>query len=346
MKLFKFIITILLLMGVMPCGQTNKLLDSNTITIGFAGDVMLGRLVNDKISRQGYDYPFGNMIQFLKKNDLNIVNLETTLTTSKNKVSKVFNFKADPEKVQSLKNAHIGVVNLANNHILDFSKEGLFETLTTLKQAGISYVGAGHNILQAKEPTIVNIKNIRIGIMGYTDNEPGWIATDDRPGTNYIQIGNIGQIKKDIENIRSKVDLLIISLHWGPNMRETPSKNFRDFAHALVDVGVDIIHGHSAHVVQGIEIYKNKLILYDTGDFVDDYMVGPNLRNDHTFLFNVTVKKDQIKYLSLIPALITDMQVNVATGEDRDKMIARIKKLSGSFSTVFKENDNQLIVAF
>lgn len=305
---------------------------TNTITIGFGGDVMLGRMTNEMISKTSYAYPWGNVLPLLKKNDLNFINLETTLTTSTHKVPKVFNFKADPDKVQTLKMGTIHVVNLANNHILDFGESGLQETISTLNKAGIAHVGAGDTIEAARKSAIITKNNIKIGILGYTDNEPDWKATSTKPGINYIQIGDIDTIKEDIKKIRPNVDLLIISLHWGPNMKERPSKEFIDFAHQIIDTGADIIHGHSAHIFQGIQRYKNKLILFDTGDFVDDYAVDPKLRNDRSLLFNVTISKENdktyIKKLDLVPLLIDNMQVNLATGAQKEAIEQRITMLT------------------
>lgn len=325
-----------------PCVPAPKGGASESITIGFTGDVMLGRLVNEAITKHGYAYPFGDLIDELENNHLNIINLETTLTKSSNKIPKVFNFKADPDNVESLKKGSVHVANLANNHILDFSVEGMNETIATLDKAHIKHVGAGANSSEAKKPVILDIKGTRIGIIGYTDNEPTWKATENSPGTNYIRVGDIHQVIEDIRSLRDTVDLLILTIHWGPNMREVPSLQFQTFARDVIDAGVDILHGHSAHVVQGVEIYKNKLILYDTGDFVDDYMVGPDLRNDHTFLFRVVVRKDEIVAVSLLPALIKDMQVNSAPESERNAMFKRLQKLSKPFGTTFEVNNGLL----
>ena len=304
------------------------------ITLGFTGDVMLGRLVNEVIQKEGYRYPWGNTLPLFKEHDFTLINLETTLTRSKKKVPKVFNFKADPLVVQSLVEANIQAVTLANNHCLDFSENGLQETLSVLDAAKIAHIGAGLNLAEAKKPLIVSIKDIQLGILAYTDNESGWLATEDKPGTNYISIDekNLKSISEDLQNLRKKVDILIVTLHWGPNNREVPSLQFQNFARGLIDLGVDIVHGHSAHVTQGIERYKNKLILYDTGDFVDDYQVGP-LRNDYSFLFQLEISKQGIKSLRLIPVIIEYCQVNLARGEDFEMMTSRIKKLSKDFGT-------------
>ncbi|MFD1095787.1 CapA family protein [Salegentibacter chungangensis] len=307
------------------------------ITIGFGGDTMLGRGVNAKISETNYFYPWGDLLDFLKKTDLNILNLETTLTESKERVPKVFNFKAEPDKVQTLIAAKIGAVTIANNHILDFSEKGLLETIEVLDKAGIRYVGAGKNKKEATEPLILDVKDLKLGLLGYTDNEPGWIASAN-PGTNYLEVGDTERIKKDISALRKEVDILIVSYHWGPNMRVKPTRQFQDFAHKIIDFGADIIHGHSAHIFQGIEIYNKGLIMYDTGDFVDDYVVDPVLRNDRSFFFIIEADRSGLKKLKLIPVRIRNMQVNKARAEDYDWTLKRMQKLSSELGTEVSGN--------
>ncbi len=121
-------------------------------------------------------------------------------------------------------------------------------------------------------------------------------------------------------------------------MRQRPNQEFINFAHAIIDSGVDIIHGHSAHIFQGIEVYHNKLIMYDTGDFVDDYAVDPLLRNDQGLFFIVTVTKTGIKKVELIPLLISDFQVNYAKGRQKKEILDRIKTLSAKFGTKIENN--------
>ncbi len=313
------------------CNQTKE--ENNVIIIGFGGDTMLGRLVNEKISKTNYKYPWGNVLPLLQKNDLNVINLETTLTKSQKKISKVFNFKADPDKVEVLKIGNIDLVCLANNHILDFSDDGLFETIKILDENNIAHVGAGKNIEAARRPVIIEKDGIKIGILGYVDNEPDWLAGQEKPGTNYVKVGDIEKIKHDVERFKNKVDIVIVSIHWGPNKIIRPTQSFIDFAHKIIDCGVDIIHGHSAHIFQGIEIYKGKIILYSAGDFVDDYVVYPDLRNDWTFLFNVKIDKRGPKEIELIPLLVSNMQVNLASKNKGKQILDRMKNLCAEFKT-------------
>ncbi|OFY87736.1 MAG: hypothetical protein A3F72_02525 [Bacteroidetes bacterium RIFCSPLOWO2_12_FULL_35_15] len=321
-------------------------MDSNNITIGLCGDVMIGRSLDEIISQKGYKYPWGNTLSLFEKTDLNIINLETTLTKSDKKTCKVFNFKAQPDKIQTLSEARITLVNIANNHILDYSEEGLIETIMVLKKAGIKYVGAGINAQEAAEMEVVKKNGIQIGILGFTDNEPGWKAGQKKAGTNYIDVENTDDRKKCLENIKSskkQVDILIVSIHWGYNMIEEPPPHFIEFAHEMIDAGADIIHGHSAHIFQGIEIYKSKLILYDTGDFIDDYVVDPGLRNDLSFFFQIEIDKSGIKKLKLIPIKIHNYQANIAEGIDLEWSMKRIKNLSQKFKTKLKDNGEVLL---
>jgi poly-gamma-glutamate synthesis protein (capsule biosynthesis protein) len=230
-------------------------------------------------------------------------------------------------------------VNIANNHILDFGPEGLIETMRTLKQAGIFYVGAGGNKAEATQPIIISTHGINIGIIGFTDNEPDWKAEQDKPGTNYIRVGNIEFLQKTIASLRLQADIIIVSAHWGPNMQEQPTQEFIDFAHKIIDCGTDIFHGHSAHIPQGIEIYHKKLILYDTGDFVDDYAIDERLHNDQSCFFIVTLDKSGLINVKLIPITIENMQANKAETAIHNVIMKRIKALSKQFETSIDDND-------
>lgn len=306
------------------------------ITILFGGDTMLGRMTDIKIEQTHYAYPWGNILPLLHASDLNIINLETTLTHSEDIVPKVFNFKAGPDKVATLKAGRIDIVNIANNHILDFGNRGLDETIATLEKAHILHVGAGSSLEAARKPVIIERNGIKIGIIGYTDNEPGWAAHTHKPGVNYLKVGDIERVKTDIAPLKDNVDIIIISYHWGPNMRERPSPQHQEFARAMLDAGVHILHGHSAHIFQGIERYKDKLIMYDTGDLVDDYAVDRLLRNDLSFLFLVTITKKEnskIAEIKLISTKIDNMQVNQAVGPDAAWSLKRMQELSNELGT-------------
>ncbi len=296
---------------------------------------MLGRTLDPIISLRGYNYPWGNVLPAMRDTDVNIINLETTLTKSDLKRKKTFNFKASPDKVTSLTNAKITVANLANNHILDFSTEGLLETVDTLDRAGITHVGAGKNRKEAVAPVIINKKGVAVGVLGFTDNEPEWKAGSG-PGTRYMDIENEEEYRNlldSIRHLRTKCDIVVVSVHWGPNMRERPSNQFIALAHLMSENGAHVIHGHSAHILQGIEYFNRTLILYDTGDFVDDYAVDAYLRNDLSAFFILNVDKSGLLNLRILPTRIRQYQVNEATNADRIWVLNRIQQLSSAFDT-------------
>lgn len=314
------------------------------LLIGFTGDIMIGRLVNNQLRISPAEYPWGNCLPLLQATMLNIGNLETTFTTSDEKVLKTFNFKSDPSHVQSLIAGNFHYVTVANNHILDYSLSGFEETLSTLKKAGIGYVGAGANHTEASAPLLFKRGEITCGMLGLTDNEPTWKALAEKPGVRYIEIGDLSALASEIKQLRNAVHVLIISMHWGPNMVERPPHTFVDFAHRLIDLGVDIIHGHSAHIFQGVELYHGGLIMYDTGDFVDDYYVDPTLLNDRSFFFCVEISKNGFEKLIMIPTKIGSFQVNIATEVDRIETLRRMSQLCAEFHTPTEQKEDCLII--
>lgn len=317
---------------------------TDSLLIGFAGDVMLGRNVNGQITNSDHRYPWGNLIPLLRSTDLNIINLECAITNHNKKAAKTFNFKMDPANIGVLTSAGIDAVSLANNHVLDYDIPGLLDTMLMLKAAGISHAGAGQNAVEASQAVLLTRKNIRVVLLGFTDNEPGWRAGNNNPGTNYVVVGNIEPITTAIREIKSQCDLVIVSMHWGPNMREAPTQDFIDFAHAIIDNGADIIHGHSAHIFQGIEWYQGKLIMYDTGDFIDDYRVDPVYRNDRSFLFLCEAGRHVIHQLKLVPVVISNMQVNMASGNEYDWLLKRIREICQPFGTIISEHSREGII--
>ncbi|MGA8164527.1 MAG: CapA family protein [Waddliaceae bacterium] len=316
----------------------------NSIIIGLTGDVMMGRLVDEALSKRDPSYVWGDTLHVLRQTDLNLINLETTLTLSEEEVPKVFNFKAKPERVEALTLASVDVANLANNHILDYSYEGLIETLSVLDRAGIDHIGAGLNIEEAKKPLIVDILGVKVGIVGCTDNEPTWKAQEQAPGVHFVEINEKGRedIARQARKLRDQVDCLILTIHWGPNMRERPPEHFRSFARELIEEGVDIFHGHSAHIFQGVEVYGDGVIFYDTGDFVDDYWVDPVLANDRSFLFLVEAAKEGIVGIRLIPTVIDNCQVSFAKGREKKVAMNRMIQLSKEMNTALIADEEGL----
>lgn len=317
--------------------------------IALAGDTMLGRLVNEHILTYGPEYPLYGVESFFKKSDFSLVNLECTIAQSgKPFPSRAFYFRADPVAVNVLKRADISCVSLANNHMMDFREEALIETLKHLDKAKIAHAGAGENISKAQKPGIISVNGIKIGVLSCADHFEEYAATETKPGINYIEVKTKGKhfdrIKKLISKIRKLVDILIFSIHWGPNMRQRPTKDFIDFAHAVMDLGVDIYHGHSAHIFQSIEIYEGRPIFYDTGELVDDYYVGPGETNDRQLMFLIKLTGKKVSGIELIPLHISMCQANPAKNELYEIIYSRIKDLSAEFNTNIIRKNNKVVV--
>jgi len=317
--------------------------------IVIVGDVMLGRLVNDYMRQVSPDYFWGDTLPLIMSADFSLINLECALTKSATpwtRTPKVFHFRADPAPaIAVLKAARISAVDLANNHVLDYETDGLQETLRTLRDAGIPCCGAGLNIHEAAAPAVVDVAGIRVAVIGATDNLPEWLATTDTPGVNYVEITPEGaaRLAEAVRTARAAADLLILSLHWGPNMRQRPADAFIRFAHEMLDAGADIIHGHSAHIFQGLEIYRKKVIMFDTGDFIDDYAVEPFLRNDQGFLFELAAGAGGVSNVVMHPTLIENFQANLARGKDRDEILDRMTALCAERGTRVERHGNRLV---
>ncbi|HEX9895110.1 MAG TPA: CapA family protein [Gemmatimonadales bacterium] len=303
--------------------------------LGFLGDVMLGRGVDIELRRRPPESLWGTVGPVLRSADTVFANLECAITShiqEWRQTPKVFHFRASPAAIDVLRAGNIGCVSLANNHTLDFEVEGLLDTLRLLDQAGIAHAGAGRNLAEAQQPALVDVAGLRVALVSATDNEPPFTATPNRPGTWYMEISYDPDVPRSLaaaaEAARnSGARLVVLSVHWGPNMISQPTATFRRFAGQAMEFA-DLLHGHSAHVFQGVETRPGRLILYDTGDFLDDYAVDPELRNDWSFVFLVDVSLlGRPERLRLFPVRLDYAQVNLAVGEERDEicdcMVAR-----------------------
>jgi poly-gamma-glutamate synthesis protein (capsule biosynthesis protein) len=323
------------------------------ITLALVGDVMLGRGVNEALRTMSPEQPWGDTLRLLDSADLRVINLECALTDHKQQWSrtpKVFHFRADPSAIEVLRAARVDGCSLANNHTLDFEEQGLLDTLEHLEAAGIPYAGAGCNREEAAQPALLRVHPDHVvALLAFTDNEPPFAAGPDRPGTNYLPLSLEPTILRRVEEAiaaarEAEAKTVIFSNHWGPNMVQRPNDLFRRFAHAVIDLGADIYYGHSAHIFQGVEIYRGKPILYDTGDFIDDYAVDPNLRNDWSFLFKISLEEGEFRRLELFPVSLYYARVESAAGAERRAIMDRMESLSREMGTAFARHEDQLVL--
>ncbi|MEL7035452.1 MAG: CapA family protein [Cyanobacteria bacterium J06592_8] len=302
--------------------KTQKPLDS-TVTLMFGGDVTL----SDHFEREvGNDHIWAfEKLDEYRQVDVAMVNLENPLTRSTlRRPNKQFNFKADPEAVQVLTSGGIDIVNLANNHAMDYEAEGLIETLETLEEAGIHAVGAGRDLNEARRPEILEVKGQRIAYFGYYDAD-FHAADENTPGTNprYDQ-----RIASDIEAIRDQVDWIIVNFHWGVELAQYPGDWQIELARFTIDQGADLVVGHHPHVLQGAEIYKGRPIVYSLGNFI----FGGNSRSNYdTAILRVALKADRKMKVEFLPVEVREYQAQVVRGKKGDQILENIEGLSQIF---------------
>ena len=321
------------------------------ISLTLTGDVMLGRGVNDELARgMNPEEPWGDTLSVVHSADLRLVNLECAITSHDKpwtRTPKVFHFRANPSAVEVLRAARIDACSLANNHTLDFEEEGLLDTVAHLEAADIRHAGAGRDAREAARPALVAARAERVALVAFTDNEPPFAAGPDKPGTNYLPVSLEPEVLNRVEAAvagarEAGAETIVFSNHWGPNMIQRPPDLFRRFARAVVDRGADVYYGHSAHVFQGVEVYRGKPILYDTGDFIDDYAVDPRMRNDWSFVFRISMEGGELRRLELLPVALGYARTRLAVGEEREEILGRMEHLSAEMGTVFSRREGAL----
>jgi poly-gamma-glutamate capsule biosynthesis protein CapA/YwtB (metallophosphatase superfamily) len=245
--------------------------------------VRLAEEANGPIPRQvGPSYVWGAALDELirARPDARIINLETSITRSEDCLPKGINYRMSPENADCLAAAAIDCCVLANNHVLDWGCTGLLETLVTLERLQIKTSGVGRNFAQASAPAVLDFAGKgRVLVFSFASVTSGtpldWTAGPEAPGVNLLpdlSEGSVEIISEQIARARQPHDVIVVSVHWGPNWGYEIPPGQRRFAHALVDrADVSIIYGHSSHHAKAIEVYRNRLILYGCGDFLNDY---------------------------------------------------------------------------
>jgi poly-gamma-glutamate capsule biosynthesis protein CapA/YwtB (metallophosphatase superfamily) len=316
------------------------------IRLGLAGDTMLGRGVAERLATEPPESLFApEVVEAAHGADLFVLNLECCISDRGSPwpdSRKPFYFRAPPKAVEAL--AHLGVdcVSLANNHALDFGEEALLDTMVHLQDAGIAFVGAGADVEHARAPAIVSAGRSRLGVIGLADHPDDFAAEFDRPGIAFADLR--GGVPSWLAQTIGRVDAeaVLITPHWGPNMSAEPLAYVRAAARGIVGSGATLIAGHSAHVFQGVE----GPVLYDLGDFIDDYAVDPNLRNDLGLLFFVTIDGRGPSRLEAVPLKLDFCYTQLAQGEDAAWLRKRFADACGAFGTDVTEEDGRLVVAW
>lgn len=313
-----------------------------TIKISAAGDFTLGTDENfdyhdsfvNEASEKGLPYFVEGLDNIFKEDDFTTVNLETTLTNATEKAVKKFTFKGDPSYANILELGGIEAVNLANNHIFDYLEQGYEDTISALQKQNIGYFGYDHQY-------VTTIKGIKIGALGYE----GWEDT--------AEIRN--KIEKDITTLRSQgVQMILVHYHWGAEKQYVPNDVQQSLARYTIDQGADLILGHHPHVVQGIEEYKGKFIVYSLGNFMFGGNRNPNDKDTFVFQQTFQLKNGELtsqKEINIIPFSISSVtdrnnyQPTLLTGLEADRVKQKIidvsNQINGTEWLVYETNEKE-----
>jgi poly-gamma-glutamate capsule biosynthesis protein CapA/YwtB (metallophosphatase superfamily) len=297
------------------------------VKLALAGDTMLGRMVAERLRSQPPESLVApEVVEVSREADLFVLNLECCISVHGEPFpGRVFQFRAPPVAVETL--AHLGVdcVTLANNHALDFGPEALLDTVQHLTAAGIECVGAGEDLEAARAPVVLEAGGFRLGVVGITDHPQEYAADTDRPGVAFVDLRRDGSPDWLTETIRRlDVDAVLATPHWGPNMTAEPVAHVRAAGRELLAAGATLVAGHSAHVFHGVA----PRVLYDLGDFLDDYAVDAELRNDLGLLFLVELSGDR---LEAVPLKLEYTHTRLADGDDAEWIRRRFISACAAF---------------
>jgi poly-gamma-glutamate capsule biosynthesis protein CapA/YwtB (metallophosphatase superfamily) len=256
-------------------------------TVGLLGDVMLGRLVGNRLAEGAPERVWSEDVARLCRScDALLCNLECCVSARGAPTARIpgkpFFFRAPPAGVEALVAIGASAVSLANNHALDFDETALADTLHHLDAAGIGAAGAGPDAERARRGVVVAAGELRLGLLAATDHPAEYAAGQSAAGVAFADFRAElpGWVRAELGRLRTEADVVVAFPHWGPNMTTAPARWQRTRARELVAAGADLVAGHSAHVFHGIEWVGRRPVAYDLGGALDDYAVDRRLRND------------------------------------------------------------------
>ena len=371
---------------------TVNVMTGRLLTLFLGGDVMLGRGVDQILPRPGdpelrerdiddaqdyvrlaerasgpipqpasFSWPWGDALEVLDEMapDARVINLETSVTRSADFMpGKPVHYRMNPDNLPSLIAARPDVCALANNHVLDFGRAGLRETLDTLAGAGPRATGAGRDSAEARRPAVVPVPGGgRVVVFSCGSASSGipaeWAATASRPGVDFLPSLSDAVAEDVITRVlevKKPGDVVVVSVHWGSNWGYGVDDDQVRFARRLIDGGVDLIHGHSSHHPRPVEVYRGKLVLYGCGDLIDDYEgIGgyEEFRDDLRLLYLASVEPDTgtLEALRMVPMQASRMRLRHASTADSEWLRAVLETISSGFGRrVSRLPDGVLVV--
>ena len=298
-----------------------------------AGDTMLGRGVAEELGKRPPESLVDSaIVEIARAADLVVLNLECCISERGAPApGKVFTFRAPPAAVEVLQHLGVDCVTLANNHALDYGLDAFLDTLAYLREAGIAYAGAGEDDEEARSPALLD----GLPIVALADHEPGFAAGPGRPGIAF------DDLRHGVPAwLRESARGALVCPHWGPNMALSPVPHVRAAARELREAGASLVAGTSAHVFQGVEAN----VLYDLGDFLDDYARDAMLRNDLGLLFLVELEADGPRRIEAVPLRLDYAFTRLAERDEAGWIRRRLRKACAELGTEVREEAGRLVV--
>ncbi|MEU9145557.1 CapA family protein [Streptomyces sp. NPDC048349] len=364
-------------------------MDGEFVTLFLAGDVMLGRGIDQILPHPGdpalveayvtdartyvelaeaasgpvprradFSWPWGEALGLLDAAapDLRILNLETSVTRSDDAwPGKEVHYRMHPANLPCLAAARPDLCVLANNHVLDYGRRGLTETLGSLAGAGLRTAGAGRDLHEARRPAVLPLpggRRVLVFSLGMASSgiPHTWAATAERSGVDFLFEASdaaAAEVAARVRRAKRPGDLTVVSVHWGSNWGHTVPRDQIRFAHALVDGGVDLVHGHSSHHPRAFEVYRGHPVLYGCGDLIDDYEgIGGHeqYRDDLRLLYLVALEPGtgRLDHARLVPLQAHRMRLRHASREDCGwlyEVLARTSREFGTLIALDREGD-------
>jgi poly-gamma-glutamate capsule biosynthesis protein CapA/YwtB (metallophosphatase superfamily) len=298
------------------------------LVVAAGGDVLGDRRVGTFMDRNGAEPVFADVKPFLEAAQIAFVNLEGPISDTGSQATwKEYTFRARPALVQGLTSAGIDVVSLANNHSMDYGAAALLDTIARLNEAGVQHAGAGANASAASAPALLISPAGIVAVLAFTDIIPGgFAATAKSPGVSGTTPDR-ERLLAAVAAAKKKADFVIVSFHWGTEYTGRAGQDQRTLAHQVVDAGADLVLGHHPHVIQGLELYHDRLIAYSLGDFVWDHY---SRQTGEAFVLRVTVPREGLPSAELVPVYLDEVTgvPSPVTGDDAEAILTRLARLS------------------
>lgn len=314
------------------------------LTLALAGDTMLGRRVGERLAAHpGERLVAPEVVEAARAADAVVCNLECAISDRGERwpdPAKPFFFRAPPAAVEVLSDLGVGCVTLANNHALDYGEIALGDTLRHLDAAGIAHAGAGATPDAARAPAVVDVGGTRVAVVGVTDHPRDFAVSRARAGVAFAPLaaGVPGWLRAVVHDVDA--DLVVVSPHWGPNMVREPLPHIRAAAEGLRAAGADLVAGHSAHVFHGVR----DGVLFDLGDFLDDYAADPWLRNDLGLLWFATFDGRRLARVVALPLHLGYCWTELARGDDARWVVEHFRAVCAALGTEVEVRDGRLVI--